>query len=103
MLIEAMAKALIPIVLLVLTGCMGMQRSKGVYIPGENEEFGEITVLDDEQVCVQADYDVSFEAICYDVVDDTLVDPSLQPGDEALVSHHRGVATAVEPFQPPPP
>ena len=103
MLDQAMAKALIPIVFLVLGGCMGPERSEGVYIPGKNEEVGEITVLDNEQVCVQADYDASLDAICYDVVDDTQVDPSLELGDEAQVTHDDGDATSVEPFELPPP
>ena len=86
--------------LAVLVNCtwMGPQRSQGVYIPGVNEEVGEITVLDDEQVCVQADYDRSLEHICYDVVDSTEVVPWLQPGDEAEITHKRRVARMVEPF-----
>jgi hypothetical protein len=100
MLIALMVRSLIPVVLVVLVSCT-FARSEGVYIPGENEEVGELTVLDDEQVCVQADYDVSPEDICYDVVDGTQVDPSLELGDEAQVNHERGVAIAVETFEGP--
>jgi hypothetical protein len=95
-----MARRLVPLVLVVLGGCL-FARSQGVYIPGENEEVGELTVLDDEQVCVQADYDVSPRDICYDVVEATRVDPSLELGDEAQVTHEQGVATAVDPFESP--
>jgi hypothetical protein len=100
MLIGLMARSLIAVLLVVLVGCT-FARSEGVYIPGENEEVGELTVLDDEQVCVQADYDVSRDDICYDVVDATQVDPSLELGDEAQVTHEQGVATAVDPFESP--
>jgi hypothetical protein len=95
-----MVRYLIP-VFVVLAGCM-FARSEGVRLPGGNEEVGELTVLDDERVCVQADHDVTAEDICYDVVDGTQVDPSLEVGDEAQVSfHERGYATAVESFEGP--
>jgi hypothetical protein len=69
-----------------------------VYIPGVNQEIGEITVLNDEAVCVQAEYDRTLEDICYDVVDSTDVTPWLRPGDEAEITHKRGVARTIEPF-----
>jgi hypothetical protein len=94
---------LVPVVLMVFASCtyLGPQRSEGVYIPGADEEFGELTVLDDEQECVQADYDTSREAICYEVVEATRVDPTLKLGDDAQVRHEEGVARVVEPFDPP--
>src|SRR5918992_3545373 len=95
-----MARKLVPLVLVALVGCM-VSRSEGVFIPGENNEVGELTVLDDEQVCAQADYDVSSRDIYYDVVEATRVDPSLELGDEAQLTHEQGVATAVDPFESP--